>query len=668
MRFPRLTMAPVAVAVAAAMIAAGSGTASADTQRKSEWWLNKLHILQAQQISQGSGVTIAVLSTGTDTGAPDIQGSVSNGPDYTKSGRTAGGPFYGIQGTELASLIVGHGHGPNRADGVLGVAPAAKILSIRVTLDSGDPLLNNSQIAAGLPLSIATGIRTAVTAGATVIELPLDPAAESASGTPGATAITGPSQAATDAIAFAISKGAVLVAPAGDDGAANHAIANYPAAFKGVISVGAFNSALNKAPFSSKQPYVSITAAGMGVTAATPTGYTSLNSTAAAAALVTGVVALVRSDFPALSVQQVTRALENSTQFHHAAGQAPGSGFGVVDAMAALRTATRMAEPRGQAAGANAVPRMQPMTPPATSARTTLAHRIERDALLSLAVLVALLALVGLIVLARRYRPGPRRGAALTPPQPADRPLLASVGAAAGRQGTPDFLPAPGGPGSLDGNSYPPGFEPAFGNGAFGGTGRPALNGDAGLNGASGLTGLGPQGDATPFPAAGAGGRHSADGSGRPRHSGRSLPARPRVSGRPPWEPAQKPDSELPWAQSPAPSVPPGPSPMPPPAPLLPPAGRPHRPEPVGDSAWDTGPASPNGSNGANGANGYWAAPVLPGDLNPTGRREFTGAQDLSPSHGGPPLPVRNPAEPPDADGTDVFPAFPAESHWPTDR
>jgi hypothetical protein len=649
-------MAPVAVVVAAAMIAVGGGTASADTPRQSEWWLAKLHILDAQKISQGSGVTIAVLSTGTASTAPDIAGSVTNGPDYSKSGRSSGGPFYGIQGTELASLIVGHGHGPNHADGILGVAPAAKILSIRVTLDSGDPELSNSQIAAGLPASIAKGIRYAARTGATVIELPLDPAAESATGTPGATAIAGPSQAEKDAIAFALSKGAVLVAPAGDDGASSHAIANYPAAFPGVISVGAFDSTMAKARFSSKQAYVKITAAGLGVTAATPTGYTSVNSTAAAAALVTGVVALVRSDFPALPVKQVTKALETSTQFRHPSGGVPGSGFGVVDAMAALKTATRMAEPKGQAAGANAVPRMVPMTPAITSTRATLAHRIERDALLSLAVLVALLALVGLIVLARRMRPGSRRDAGPAPPQPAARPLLASVGA--GGQPAPEFLPAPG-PG---GANYPPGFEPAA---AFGGPGRPGLNGDASLHGASALGGLGRQADAAPFPPAPAAGRHSADTPGRPRSGGRSAVPRPKVSGRPPWEPAPKPDSELPWTAGPA-----SPPAAVPPVPQLPapPPARPNRPEPAGDSAWETGPASPDSSNGANGANGYWAAPVLPGDLNPTGRREFTGAQDLSPAHGGPPLPMRHPQEPPEADRTDAFPAYPAESHWPTDR
>jgi len=98
-------MAPVAVAVAAAIIAAGSGTASADTPRQSEWWLAKLHITEAQKISQGSGVTIAVLSTGTETAAPDIRGSVTNGPDLSNSSRSPGGPFYGLQ--EAVHLMSG---------------------------------------------------------------------------------------------------------------------------------------------------------------------------------------------------------------------------------------------------------------------------------------------------------------------------------------------------------------------------------------------------------------------------------------------------------------------------------------------------------------------------------------------------------------------------------
>ena len=102
-------MAPVAVALVVAWVALNSAPALADQVRQSEWWLPKQHIITAQQNSQGSGVTIAVLDTGVDAAAPDLAGSVLSGPDLSQSGRAANGPFYGIHGTEVASIIAGHG-------------------------------------------------------------------------------------------------------------------------------------------------------------------------------------------------------------------------------------------------------------------------------------------------------------------------------------------------------------------------------------------------------------------------------------------------------------------------------------------------------------------------------------------------------------------------------
>jgi subtilisin family serine protease len=89
----------VAIGVSLAFIAAASSPALADQVRRNEWWLRALHVTNAWETTRGSGVTIAVLDTGVDPAQADLTGSVTTGPDYTHSGRTASGVFWGIHGT-----------------------------------------------------------------------------------------------------------------------------------------------------------------------------------------------------------------------------------------------------------------------------------------------------------------------------------------------------------------------------------------------------------------------------------------------------------------------------------------------------------------------------------------------------------------------------------------
>jgi len=175
LRFPRPIRAIAVIGVTVAWAALGSVPALADQVRNQEYWLKTLHVTQAQKTTLGSGVTVALLDTGVIPAQPDLTGSVLPGRDFTKSGEKPGGPFYGNHGTAMASLIVGHGHGKGRAAGMLGVAPGARLLSVRVGVDGGDPLLSESAFTAGLPAAIAAGIRYAVNNGAQVIDLPLDP-------------------------------------------------------------------------------------------------------------------------------------------------------------------------------------------------------------------------------------------------------------------------------------------------------------------------------------------------------------------------------------------------------------------------------------------------------------------------------------------------------------
>ena len=443
--FPRLALAGMAAGIAAACLALNAAStstpAAADSVRSQEWWLQALHVTQAWQSTRAGGVTVAVLGTGVYPKQADLRGAVTTGPDYTNSGRVRGGQFWGTEGTAIASLIAGRGHGAGA--GIMGVAPAASILSVRVTLEGDDPLLTDATVAAGLPGAIARGIRYAVNHHATVIDLPLDPVT-----VPGAAGVGG-SRAEQAAVAYALAHHVVLVAPAGDEGAGADPV-NFPASYKGVISVGAFNSQFNKASFSSHQPYVTLTAAGAGVSAASgPTGYAQMNSTAAASAVVAGIAALIRAQFPALSPAQVTQALTESARFGRPGGQQDGSGAGTVDAAAALAAAARMTEavPSSGPSPAAVSPGAQPPSAPAVHT----SNNLNRTLLIDVGIAVAIFLLLAVPILTYGLRRRRRaRAARLAEVRAAAQPAPPRKPAAARHASTdmaePDqhsYIPAP---------------------------------------------------------------------------------------------------------------------------------------------------------------------------------------------------------------------------------
>jgi Subtilase family/Pentapeptide repeats (8 copies) len=409
-RFSRRATAAVAAGLAVACAALTAAPALADQVRDQEWWLSALHVSTAWESSKGAGVTVAVLDTGVNPAQADLTGSVTTGPDYTASGRKAGAPFWGVHGTAVASLIAGHGHGTQKADGIIGVAPSAKILSVRVTLEGNDPLLASPAVVARLPEAISKGIRYAVSHGADVIDLPMDPAALK-----GTTA--GGSTAERNAVAYALSKHVVLVAPGGDGGAGTDPV-NYPAAYPGVISVGAFDQHFTKAAFTSRRSYVTLTAAGDGVIAATqPAGYTMIHSTSAASAVVAGIAALIRAQFPTLTPAQVTSALTSSTVFRPPGGKLDGSGSGTADAQAALVAAARInaAVPSGSASGGAVT---APTSPAVRAAGEGVWGMLRSVALAVAAGLLLLLIVVALYLRAQRRR---SRNARLAPLREAGR-------------------------------------------------------------------------------------------------------------------------------------------------------------------------------------------------------------------------------------------------------
>jgi serine protease len=399
-----------------------SSSSAGDSVRAQEWWLASLNVTQAWRTTRGAGVTVAVLGTGVAASHPDLVGDVVTGPDYTGSGRTPGGQFWGIDSTQVASIIAGHGHGPGRQSGIVGVAPAARILSVRVNLEFNDPLNSDQAVARQLPGAIADGITYAVDHGARVIDLPLDPGTFGLTGGEDSAAAGG-SRAEQEAVAYALRKGVVLVGPAGDDGE-GPGLVNYPAAYAGVIAVGAVSPSGRLAPFSSRRSYVTLTAPGVGLLAATPPDdYAAVSSTSAASGIVAGVAALLLSRYPHLTVAQVTQALTKSTVTPGGTAAAdnadgPGTGYGTVDAVRAVSLAALITS-ASQAHAATPAPTPAPAKtrPPigragaarsGASARRTdvsaLAGSLVRDVVVGLGVLIVLLIVLIGVLSSRRKR------------------------------------------------------------------------------------------------------------------------------------------------------------------------------------------------------------------------------------------------------------------------
>ncbi len=527
-------MALVATGIAASTIAMTLAPAVGANVRDGEWWLSELGVRQAWTTTRGSGVTVAVLSDGVDASQPDLTGSVRAAPNQV-SGAPDSGQFFGQLGTGLASLIAGHGHGAGNASGIIGVAPQATILSVPVTLPSSDPLLGQTSVAAALPGDIAAGIRYAVAHGASVIDLPIDPGQPNASGTGGAAAAAGGSSAERAAVSYALAHNVVLVAPAGDDGSGSDA-PNFPAAYQGVIAVGAFDRGFVKSPWTSHQGYVTITAAGVDVVAAANDGgYQTLNSTSAASAIVAGMAALIRSRYPSLSVAQVRQALTSGTQFH---GSTAGSGSGSANAERALAAAAAEV-PAGPPAGRGALP-LATQAAPAAAPRS-LPSTLLRDGIVSAALLLLLLLLITLYSALSRRRTVRKQEAVAaewTSRQPQSRYPHA------GTEGDRmlEYFAAPlQAPGAEEARPALQPAKSAAGLGLFAVSSRqPAAIQVSGRPVTSRITGAPPT--SSPW--------NDVDqvterGSAL---ASREVPKRPVVSGAPPWGPAVQPDSDLPWA------------------------------------------------------------------------------------------------------------------------
>jgi subtilisin family serine protease len=320
------------------------------------WGLKKLGAETAWNSARGAGTVVAVVDTGLDFTHPDIQGNVWNNPGEIPDNGIdddANGYVDDLAGWDMANddndATDGAGHGTHVAGtiaaqddngaGVVGVAPDARIMAIKGLSDGGS----------GSIFDLAQSLLYAAANGADVIN-----------NSWGCTNGCPPTPVIEDAVAAAYQAGVVVVFAAGND---KMDVRHYsPHARPEVLVVSATTPEDTKASFSNFG-FVDVGAPGAGSTSSSVTeperGILSLKAasctpptcspglivgndylrqagTSMAAPHVAGLAAVVLSQHPTYTPEQVRQAIRRSATDIGAPSFDTEFGYGRIDAAGAV--------------------------------------------------------------------------------------------------------------------------------------------------------------------------------------------------------------------------------------------------------------------------------------------------------------------------------------------
>lgn len=285
-----------------------------------QWHMDRIGMPSAWDYATGRGVTVAVVDTGI---ACEDHGPFKKGTDLNTTDCVGGWNF--VSKNEHANDDQGHGshvagtiaQSTNNGVGAAGVAFHAKLMPVKVLNGRG----------MGTTADVADGIRWAGEHGADVINLSLG----------------GPrnSKVLEDAVADARSRGAIVVAAAGNSGGA----VGFPGATTGVIGVSATGPDDKIASFSSRGKEVDVAAPGVDVVQQTICNggqggcerFPGFSGTSMASPHVAGVAALLVSQ-GVTDIDAVEDALKSSARrVDDSEGAKKLYGAGILDASAAVR-------------------------------------------------------------------------------------------------------------------------------------------------------------------------------------------------------------------------------------------------------------------------------------------------------------------------------------------
>lgn len=202
------------------------------------WPLLAFDIPKYWNNSTGKGIIVAVLDTGCDYNHIDISSNIINGWNIIENNNN----FMDDNGhgTHVAGTIAAS----NNTLGVVGVAPEAKIMPVKVLNRDGS----------GSNIDVANGILWALENNADIITMSLGSEQ--------------PSKQIEKAIQYASSKNVPIFCAAGNSG--NHVDIQYPAKYKETISIGAIDKDLKICDFSCTGQNLDFVAPGQDIPSCVP--------------------------------------------------------------------------------------------------------------------------------------------------------------------------------------------------------------------------------------------------------------------------------------------------------------------------------------------------------------------------------------------------------------
>jgi len=292
-----------------------------------EWWFDSWQVPELWAAgANGSGITVAVIDTGVDASLPELRGKVLPGADFIgnhSDGRTDFDSEDFSHGTAMSSIIAA-----DRGFGnIEGLAPGVRILPIAVPL--------HGVVRHGTPPSNATAeaIDYAVGHGAKIINMSLggvrDESEDGPDPCPGAV---------QQSVLRALRAGALVVAASGNSGDGNSPVEE-PGVCLGVVSVGAVDRNLDVTSFSSRHPYLTVSAPGDNVPSLSRDAAYIGEGTSQATALTSAALALIWSKYPHETDRQVLTRLLDTVTDRGPTGRDPAYGYGVIQPAAAIAAA-----------------------------------------------------------------------------------------------------------------------------------------------------------------------------------------------------------------------------------------------------------------------------------------------------------------------------------------